>query len=398
MKRTKILTPTIAVILSLLLSFSCGTRPGSAPELSIDSLNHATSVMEAYVANGDLPCVSTLVIKDGEIIHRVINGMANIEEGRVLTDDAIFRIYSTTKPITAAALMILYDEGRFQLDDPVSMYIPEFENTKVYQDGEEVEQKEPFTIRQLLTHTAGLGYVFENTYVDSLYKNPGIFANSTLKEMITQLAGFPLKHQPGTVMEYSVGLDVAGYLVEVLSGLTYDLFLQTRMFDPLKMEDTRFSIGEEDFDRLAMIYRKDEDSGKLVPVPVMTDEVKGNVTLFPGGHGLVSTINDISKFGQMLLNGGELNGVRILEESTVKLIMSDQIPEGISYKEGKSYGLGGEVDLEKGTYEGRGYASTALVVDPANQMVILMYTQYIPPMGGPLVDKYKQLIWNAVMD
>jgi CubicO group peptidase (beta-lactamase class C family) len=398
MKSEKILIPAIAVMLSLLLTLSCGTRPETAPAVSVDSLNHAAVVMEALVEKGDLPCVSTLVIKDGEIIHRVISGMANIEEGRLLTDDAIFRIYSMTKPITTAALMILYDEGKFKLDDPVSMYIPEFENTKVYQDGEEVEQKEPFTIRQLLTHTAGFAYVFENTYVDSLYNNPGIFMNRTLKEMIAELAGFPLKHQPGSVMEYSVAIDVAGYLVEVLSSLTYDVFLQTRLFDPLKMEDTGFSIGEEDFDRLAMIYWKDEETGEFVPVPEMTDEVKGDVTLFPGGHGLVSTINDISRFGQMLLNGGELNGVRILEESTVKLIMSDQVPRGVSYKEGKSYGLGGEVDLETGTYEGRGYASTVFVVDPANHMVILMYTQYIPPMGGPLVDKYKQLIWNAIMD
>ncbi len=366
--------------------------------MSVDSLNHAAAVMEAYVETGELPCVSTLALKDGEIIHRVISGMANIEEGRALKDDAIFRIFSMTKPVTAAALMIQFDEGKFQLDDPVSMYIPEFENTMVYQDGELVEQKGPFTIRHLLTHTAGLAYFFENTYVDSLYQNPGLFTNTTLKEMISELAGFPLKHQPGTVLEYSIALDVAAYLVEVLSGMTYDVFLQTRMFDPLGMKETGFSVAEEDLDRLSMIYWKDPETGEFMPVQWMLDEVTREVTLFPGGHGLVSTINDYIRFGQMLLNGGELNGVRILEESTVKLIMSDQRPKGVSYQEGLGFGLGGSVNLETGTYGWYGYASTYFEVDPANNIVTLAFTQLIPPLEVHLIDTYKQLIMNAIID
>jgi CubicO group peptidase (beta-lactamase class C family) len=356
--------------------------------------------MEAYVDKGELPCVATLVMKDGEIVRRFAYGMANIEEGRALTDNSIYRIYSMSKPITAAALMILYDEGKFQLDDPVAMYIPVFKDTKVYVDGEVVDQQVPFTIRHLLTHTAGFTYGWEKgSYVDSLYStlgSGGIWGTATLEEMVNAVATIPLKHQPGTTYEYSISLDVAGYLAEVLSGMTFDEFLQTRVFDPLGMDDTGFEVPEEDFDRLAMIYTRNEESGELTPVPDMTNGVKKKVTLFSGGGGLVSTLSDYSKFGQMLLNGGELNGVRILQESTVKMIMSDQMPEAVEYEGG--YGLGGYVNPEDGSYGWSGAASTDFVANPSNNMVILSFTQYIPFMGVPFADQYKKLVWNAVLE
>lgn len=401
MKKLSSIYPALAGVLALLIFVSISCTQTATPDsgLSTDSLEVADSKMKAYVDEGKLSCVATLIRKEGEVAHRLTYGKASIEEERTLTDNTLFRVYSMSKPITAAALMILYDEGKFQLDDPVARHIPVFENTKVYVDGEEVDQIEPFTIRHLLTHTAGFTYGMGDGYLDSLYNtlgNNGIWNSQTLEELVSLVAEVPLKHQPGTTYEYSLSIDVAGYLVEVLSGLTFDVFLQTRLFDPLGMEDTGFQVPEEDFDRLAMIYTPDQKTGELTSVPYMTNGVKEKVTLFSGGGGLVSTLNDYGKFGQMLLNGGVLNGTRILQESTVDLIMSDQMPEAVEYDGG--YGLGGYVDLESGAYGWSGAASTDFVANPSNQMVILSFTQYIPFMGIPFADEYKKMVWNAVLD
>jgi CubicO group peptidase (beta-lactamase class C family) len=384
----------------LAVSFSCNTGTGSVSGLSVDSLDQARAAMKALVDNGELPCVATLVMKDGKIVRQFAYGMADREEERALADDAIFRIYSMSKPVTAAALMILYDEGLFRLDDPVAEYIPAFEDTKVYADGELVDQQEPFTVRHLLTHTAGFTYGWEEgSYVDSLYgrlRSDVGWNTGTLEEMVNMVATIPLKHQPGTTYEYSISIDVAGYLVEVLSGMPFDQFLQKRLFGPLEMDDTGFQVPEEDFGRLAMIYTRDKDSGELTPVPEGTNGVKKKVTFFSGGGGMVSTLSDYSRFGQMLLNGGELNGVRVLQESTVKLIMSDQMPEAVDYDGG--YGLGGYVNLDDGSYGWSGAASTDFVANPSRNMVILSFTQYVPFMEVPFADRYKQMVWNALID
>ncbi len=295
--------------------------------------------------------------------------------------------------------MMLYDEGKFQLDDQVAKYIPDFEETEVWVDGEEVAQQEPFTIRHLLTHTAGFCYGWDVSHVDSLYAQAspgGLWGLGTLEKAMKVLATIPLKNQPGSKFEYSVSIDVAGYLVEIFSGLPFDEFLQTRVFDPLGMKDTGFDVPEEDFGRLAMIYTNEQESDELSPVESLTNQVKQKATLFSGGGGLVSTIGDYGKFGQMLLNGGELNGTRVLEESTVKMIMSDQMPSTASFEEGKGYGLGGSVDMLTSEYSWGGMASTLFVADPVNNMVILAFTQYIPFMGVPFASEYHELVRKAL--
>ena len=408
MKKINPMQFIVAVILSLFLtlSFSC-KNPSENPaeivtSLSADTLKLAEIKMQSYIDSGKLSGISVLTLKDGKTAHQHTFGLAHIEEERAIEENTIFRIYSMSKPITTAALMMLYDEGKFQLDDPVEGYIPEFKETKVWEDGKEADQGEPFTIRHLLTHTAGFCYGWDpGSHVDSLYNNAsggGIFSNSTLEEMIKLLATLPLKNQPGTKYEYSVSIDVAGYLVEVLSGKTFDQFLQTRLFDPLGMEDTGFDMPEEDWDRLAMIYSKSNESNELNPVGYLTNAVKQNVTLFSGGGGLVSTIGDYGKFGQMLLNGGELNGERILKESTVKLIMSDHLPSGLTFEKGKGYGLGGSVDRNTSEYSWGGMASTLFVADPINDIVVLAFTQYIPFMGVPFAYEYKDLVRKAMME
>ena len=403
MKKIKSLQLPMVLIMSLILavSFSCNTTSETVSGLSVDTLELADAKMQVYVDDGKLSGISVLVLKDGKTVHQRTFGLAHMEEERVLEEDAIFRIYSMSKPITAAALMMLYDEGKFQLDDPVAGYIPEFEETKVWVDSEEVAQQEAFTIRHLLTHTAGFCYGSDVSHVDSLYAQAspqGLWGLGTLEEAVKLLATIPLKNQPGSKYEYSVSIDVAGYLVEVLSGMPFDEFLQTRLFDPLGMKDTGFDVPEEDFGRLAMIYTIDQNTGELTPVEGLTNGVKQKVTLFSGGGGLVSTIGDYGRFGQMLLNGGELDGIRVLQESTVKMIMSDQIPSTATFQEGFGYGLGGRVNLTSGEYSWGGMASTLFTADPKNNMVGLAFTQYIPFMGVPFATEYHDLLRKALVD
>lgn len=348
--------------------------------LSGDTLQTAVDLVQQYVDNGKLAGVSLLVIRNNETALRKNMGFADIQNNQKIEDNTIFRIFSMTKPITAAALMTLYDEGKFQLDDKVADFIPEFASTMVYNaENKTLElQQTPMTIRHLLTHTAGFTYGWDQkSYVDSLYRVNGASGwDGVLADKMKILAGIPLKNQPGTKYEYSVSIDVAGYLVEVLSGMPFDKYLKTKIFDPLKMEDTGFYVPEEKHSRFSSVYTLRNDS--LLEQAPGSMNFKVPATFFSGGGGLVSTIDDYSKFAQMLLNGGELNGVRILKESTVEMIMTNQLPEGVDYENGGSYGLGGSVNPVKGQYGWSGAASTHFVVDKKNNMVIIALTQFMP--------------------
>ncbi len=384
----------------LILSQACTNAPETKSGLYVDTLELADQKMQAYIDEGKLPCISTLILIDGEVAHQGLFGLANIEEERPVDENTIYRMYSMSKPITAAALMILYDEGKFQLDDPIEKYIPEFEGVKVWVDGAEVEQEMLFTIRHLLTHTAGFCYGWDpNAYVDSLYKaaqGQGIWDSAALKDMIMFLTTVPLKNQPGSKYEYSVSIDVAGYLIEVLSGQTFDVFLEERIAGPLGMDDTGFEVPEKDHGRLAMIYSPDKESGELVPVKDMTNPVKEKVTVFSGGGGMVASIGDYARFGQMLLNGGELDGIRILEESTVELITTNQM-HAPAHFEDIGYGLGGYANKEEGRYGWSGAASTDFILDKKNNMVILCLTQYVPFMGEPFKEEFNELVLKALV-
>lgn len=394
MPQKKSLCLSLAMIAALML-VTCQPVPSKNP------FKKAEQLMKAYVVEGKVSGISVLTLKDGKVLHQECFGMANIEDERALDEKSIFRIYSMSKPITAAALMILFDEGKFQLDDPVENYIPEFKDTKVWVAGKAVDQQSPFTIRHLLTHTAGFTYGWGSSHVDSLYNTAyqgGIWANRTLENLVKVLAGIPLKYQPGLKWEYSVSIDVAGYLVEVLSGMPFDVFLQTRLFDPLKMVDTGFDVPEKDFDRLAMIYKKENNRGKLQAVKGLTDGVKKEVRLMSGGGGLVSTIGDYARFAQMLLNGGELDGARVLEQATVKMIMSDQMPATCNYWEGMGYGLGGQVSLSTGEYSWSGMASTFFQADQENNMIFLAFTQFVPNEKYKFAREYQEEILSAMED
>ncbi len=366
-----------------LSSCNSGNKSSNTDEFGIskDSIDLAYNKLQKYIDDGKLAGISVMVVKNNETVLRKEFGYADIKNQKRVEDNTIFRIFSMTKPITAAALMTLYDEGKFQLDDEVSKYIPEFGNTPVYNpETKELEQQEnKMTIRHLLTHTSGLTYGWDqNSYVDSLYRATGAASwDVPLGDQIKTLAGIPLKHQPGTTWEYSVSIDVAGYICEIISGMPLDEFFKTRILDPLKMEDSGFYVPESKHSRFAVLYNSGEN-GALTASDNVDFNFKIKPLLFSGGGGMVSTIEDYSRFGRMLLNGGELDGVRILQESTVKMIMSNQLPDGVDYENGGYYGLGGSVDSKTGRYGWSGAASTHFVVDPENEMVILAFTQLMP--------------------
>jgi CubicO group peptidase (beta-lactamase class C family) len=346
-----------------------------------DSIADAEMRMQKYIDDGEFAGISTAVVKNGKMIQRADFGFADIETRTPMQRDAIFRIFSMSKPITAAGLMILFDEGRLKLDDKVSAFIPEFESTPVYMpDGDSyrlVPQERALTIRHLLTHTSGIAYNGRGVpLLESLFNKSGVRSQEqTLQEQMSKLASIPLAFQPGTAWQYGYSLDAAGYLIEVISGQPLDRFLKERIFDPLGMIDTGFFVPEEKRDRLTSLYRKQD--GNLVKAG--GDGFTVPPRLFAGGSGLVSTMNDYIRFSEMLLNGGTVDGKRILSEDAVKLIVTDQLPENVKCPHPNFlHGLGGVVDSGSGEYGWSGACSTYFRIDPQNHLLILTMTQFTP--------------------
>ena len=306
------------------LAFGQGL-PIAVPEevgVSAERLERIRPMLQDYVDNENLPGFLTVVARRGKIVHFETLGMRDIENKKTMEPDTIFRIYSMSKPITSVAVMMLYEEGHFQLDTPVSRFIPEFENMKVYNEDqtEILNAEKEMTIKHLLMHTSGLTYGWGSKPVDERYKELKMSgASATLVDMVKTLGDIPLVHEPGERWTYGVSTDVLGYLVEVVSEMPFETFLQTRLFGPLGMVDTAFSIPPEKRDRFAALYSFSKDDGlERVGKKATAD---GEFTFFPsGGGGLVSTAADYMRFSQMLLNGGELDGARILDNKTVELM------------------------------------------------------------------------------
>jgi CubicO group peptidase (beta-lactamase class C family) len=385
-----------------MMQISCTQNTKTAsPEdygLSSDSLEIANPKMQEYIDAGAYPYITTMIMGDDKVIDRQSYGFVDLEKQIPVKDDAIYRIYSMSKPITAVALMILYDEGLFSLDDPVSKFIPEFKNTMVYTSEGLVPQENPMTIRNLLTHTSGLTYGWDpHSYVDSLYRleRSKKWAELSLQEAISKLATLPLKHQPGKHYEYSLSIDVAGAVLEILSGMTFDDFLRTRICEPLKMYDTGFYVPEEKKDRLAKIYYKQNDSLTTPDNPDEDSFLKKPV-FFSGGGGMVSSMDDYCRFSAMLLNKGELDGVRILKEETVDLILSNHLPEDAIGWQGMGYGLGGSYDPETGEYGWGGAASTSFIILPEHKLTIMAFTQLMPS-NFSYSDEFAKIVKSAII-
>jgi CubicO group peptidase (beta-lactamase class C family) len=383
---------------------------------SPERLIRINDFMKRYVEEGKVAGFVTLVSRHGKIAFFDKYGYQNITRQTPIALDTIFRIYSMTKPIASVALMMLFERGLVRLEDPVSKFIPQFKNTKVYEkDWNLVDQVRPMTVKNLLTHTAGLSYggsAQTNHPVDSLYdlaglQDPGI----NLEEMVRRIAGLPLLYQPGTRWYYSVATDVVGRLVEVIAGMSLAEFLDEKIFKPLGMVDSGFSVPTEKTSRLATLYGKSKDS-----ILKEMDETIGRrydkVSLYSGGGGLVSTALDYFRFAQMVLNNGELDGVRLLGPQTVKYMTTNHLPPslipltmGEAYP-GLGFGLGFSVVLDvalngqmgsPGEHGWGGWASTNFWIDPLQQLIAILMVQYIPSGTYPLANDLHTAVYQALI-
>ena len=402
--------------------------PVTQPErvgLSGERLGRIQEKMRTYIDSGKIPGAITAVARDGRVAHFEVQGQMDVEAGRKMRPDTIFRIYSMTKPVTGVAVLILYEEGRFLLTDPVANYLPEFTDATVYVGGSakrpRTEPARPLTIRHLLTHTSGLLYGGESDDgVAEMYKRAEVWKADSLEEFVKRLAAQPLAAQPGTQWHYSVSLDVLGRLVEVVSGHPFDRFLKERIFDPLGMTDTGFFVPRGNLDRLAASYGPDGDGGmKLLDAPGESSYLDPEKIPY-GGHGLVSTAADYLRFAQMLANSGELDGVRILGRKTVDLMMSNHLAPELgpaplgeaadwyqSDPRGLGFGLSGAVvtDVGRGGLSGTagsffwgGNATTYFWVDREERLVGLLLTQLSPSDTYPLRGAMRALTYQALID
>ncbi|TDI39235.1 MAG: class A beta-lactamase-related serine hydrolase [Acidobacteria bacterium] len=383
--------------------------------MSSERLARLSETMQGIVDDGKLAGIVTMVARHGKVVHFETFGQQDIESATPMKRDSIFRIYSMTKPITGVALMTLYEEGRFRLADPVEKYIPELEGLKVASgigaDGQETEDADhPMTIRELMTHTAGLTYgFFSESQVDEMYREAEVLdSGSTLEDMIEKLARIPLRQQPGSTWHYSVAVDVQSYLVEVLSGQSFDVFLQERIFEPLAMNDTGFHVPANKTDRFAQLYTYGEDGGLTVrEESLVPHNYLEPATLFAGGHGLVSSTMDYMRFCQMLLNGGELDGVRILSPTTVALMQRNQLPRAVEeIRPGVGFGLDFAVVMDpveaetfsKGEYSWGGLAGTWFWIDPAEDLVFVGMIQQLGEGRPDVRSLARRLTYQAILE
>ena len=379
-------------LLLVLLTCAAGAAdlPTAKPEsvgMSTQRLGKLKSEMQALVDRNQLPGVVTMVAKDGKIVEFDVAGKRDVESGAPLQKDSIFRIYSMSKPITGVAMMLLFEEGKWQLNDPVSKHIPEFANLKVAkvnpQNGSvtQVAPDHPMTMRELMSHSGGLTYgVFGSTPVDKMYTDVNVLdRDATLQAMIDKLGKIPLLHQPGERWHYSVSVDVQGYLVEKLSGQPFPEFLKQRIFDPLGMRDTAFYVPADKMNRFVSFYTYDKDR-KFVAHPGVPDFSKPPGAP-SGGGGMVSTAMDYMRFCQMLLNGGELDGHRLLSPLSVQLMRSNVLPASArTMGPGTGFGLDFAVVEDpvaaggyggEGTFYWGGYAGTWFWIDPVYNMIVV---------------------------
>jgi CubicO group peptidase (beta-lactamase class C family) len=373
--------------------------------------------------NNEVPGIVALIARNGKIVYEKAFGMADVESGRKMKTDDIFRIASQSKAITSTAVMMLWEEGKFRLDDPISKYIPEFKNPKVlkrfqYSDTTytTVDASREITIRHLLSHTSGIGYgvidgderikmIYEKAGVTDLFTTEAV----TIKESVLKLAGLPLHHNPGEKYTYSEGLDVLGYFIEVISGQPFDKFLRNRIFEPLGMNDTWFYLPGDISGRLVPVQYKVDDVWQRYPVTFYDPDypVKGAKSFFSGGAGLSSTVRDYATFLQMYLNGGELNGVRILSRKTVETIMSNQVGDlwdGRGMFFGLAFGVVNEEGVAKGgvgsegTFDWGGYFNTQYFADPKERVIGLIFKQTEGPTGDNTGWKFRQMVFSAIDD
>ena len=380
--------------------------------------------MAAYVDEGAVMGIDTLLVKDGQEVSRMMAGVRRQADGAPIEEDTLYRIYSMTKPVTGVALLMLWEEGKFDLDDPVTKYIPELQGLEVFQGLDEggVPILTPVsrtpTIRDLMSHTAGFGYGLRSgDYVNDRFREANIFALPDLQTMIDTVADIPLLYEPGTTWSYSISVDIQGYLVETLSGQRFGEFLEERIFAPLGMEDTAFFVPEDAYDRFSdvFVWAGDEIGWFASDAPGF--QYRENTIAFEGGgHGLVATMADYARFAEMLANGGSLDGAQILKPETVALMAENMLPEGVyighdgvagTAPAGGGFGLnvGVVTDSEaaglgypNGAFMWGGAAGTWFWVDPVNNLYFIGMVQHFggggPAFGGRV--ESARLVYDAL--
>lgn len=391
--------------------------------MSEERLARIDKMLQEAIEQKEIPGAVALIARDGKIVYYKAFGRADAQSERALQKDDIFRIASQTKAITSTAVMMLWEEGKFQLDDPISKYIPEFKNAEVLDSLNEQDMSyttkpadKPITIRHLLTHTSGIGYgvIDGDERFKKIYDKAGIVDLFTTKsvligENIKKLAKLPLHHNPGERFTYSEGLDVLGYFIEVVSGMPLDKFFQERIFEPLGMKDTYFYLPASKAKRLVPVQTKKD--GKWVKYEASFYDInyptKGAASFFSGGAGLSSTAKDYATFLQMYLNNGELNGIRLLSRTTVQSIMANQIGD-IWGDSGEYYGLAFGVLDEKGqnmagrgsagTFQWGGYFHTQYFADPEEKIIGILLKQIREIDSDQTGWKFRQLVGQAVDD
>ena len=397
----------IAVACMLALPGWAGEIPQAKPEavgMSSGRLAKVTSTVQKMVDDRKIAGAITMVARRGTIVHFETYGLRDLDENKPVARGTIMRFYSMSKPITTAAAMILYDEGRFELDDPVEKYIPELKGLKVYHATQPVTPNRKVTVRDLMRHTSGLTYgIFGNSPVDQIYKQKRIVGSRDLQSMVEKLGAIPLMHQPGTRWHYSVSTDVLGCLVEKVSGGKLDVFLRERIFEPLDMRDTAFFVPQAKVDRFSSCYSPGSDGLKV------KDRFNASRYLMPpsflsGGGGLVSTARDYMRFCQMLIHKGELFGTRVLKAETVDMMTKNQLPEGVRWGGKNGFGLGFSVQLQDGgsiahagEYGWGGAASTHFWISPKDDLAVVALSQLMP-FSPQLQNAVKPLVYDAIVD
>jgi CubicO group peptidase (beta-lactamase class C family) len=391
---------------------------GQAPEkvgFSVERLNRIEELLNRKMAEKRIPGAVVFVARHGQVVLDKAFGMNNIEAKKALKNNDIFRIMSMSKALTSTAVMMLYEEGRFTLDEPISKYIPAFKNSQildsVYKDStfKAHPAKNEITIRHLLTHTAGI------PYQNKIYEKAGIpfyysVKNEKISETIPRLAALPKMHEPGEKFTYGLNSDVLGYFVEVISGMPFDQFLKKRIFEPLGMTDTGFYVEDAKKDRLVKVYEEIGTEPGITPKPqsVWTDyPIMGAKTYFSGGAGLTSTAQDYAKFCQMMLNGGSFNNQKLLSRKTIELMTQNQINDLEVWDRKNKFGLGFEIYTPKGhaklpsstgAYEWGGMYYTHYTIDPTEDLLMVIFFQVFPSKGWGIEKQVQQLIYQAIID
>lgn len=391
--------------------------------MSDERLMRIDAMLTRSIEQDQVPGAVALVARNGKIVYHKAFGMAHNGSNRSLQRDDIFRIASQTKAITSTAVMMLWEEGKFSLDDPISKYIPEFENAVVFESLNEADSSftatpahRSITIRHLITHTSGIGYgMIDDDNFRKIYQKAGIIDAFTtedvsIEENIKKLAKLPLHHEPGAKFTYSEGLDVLGYMIEKLSGLPLDRFFKERIFDPLEMEDTYFYLPDSKNERLVAVQAWEDGTWITYPSSPFYDPdypIKGAKRFFSGGGGLSSTAEDYANFLQMYLNQGEFNGERLLSRTTVQLIMANQVGDLLG-ESGSYYGLAFGVLDQKGeamggkgsvgTFEWGGYFNTSYFADPVENIIGILMKQTQDANSDETGWKFRQLVFQAIED